>query len=316
MLVSPSTESWSHVRAAAPRSMPWSVAGSVAASVRMTASIVAIRGWIIPTPFAMPDTVTSTSDPSAAGSASRTDAHFGRESVVMRARAAATSASSPVESSPGMRAAIAAATRSTGRRVPMTPVEKASVRPTAVPSAAARLPARWSWSASPAAPVAAFAEPEVERIASAQPDPAGPSPPVSARWARVSRTGAAANALRVKTPAAAAGPPVVAITAKSGRPDRLIPIGTPRARKPAGITARSSADGRSTVSGASGASSAAAGPGAGPAPGSLEVPAPGALAVPDRFAAPAAGAGSAVTPLTGRARAVRARPSRGARGRG
>ena len=260
--------------------MPWSVPGSVAASVRMTASMVAIRGWIIPTPFAMPDTVTATSVPSAAGSASRTVAHFGRESVVMSARAAATRASSRMDSSSGMRAAIASAMRSTGRRVPITPVEKASEWLRAIPSAAARSPARWSWSASPEAPVAAFAEPEVDRIASAQPDPVGPSPPVSARWARVSRTGEAANALRVKTPAAAAGPAVVAMTAKSGRPDCLIPIGTPRARKPAGITARSSAAGRSGASGA-------------------------------RLAC----ASAAVTPLTGPAHAVRARSSRGGRGR-
>jgi hypothetical protein len=273
----------------------------VAASVRMTASIVAIRGWIIPTPFAMPQTVTGTWVPSAPGSASRTVAHFGRESVVMRARAAAISASSLAASWPGMRSAIAAATRSTGSRVPITPVEKASVRPAIVPSAAARLPARWPWSASPGAPVAAFAEPEVERIASAQPEPAGPSPPVTARCARVSRTGAAANALRVKTPAAAAGVPVVAITAKSGRPDRLIPIEAPRARKPAGITARSSAFGRSVARGARPAASAA------------HAASDEARAASD---AAATAPWSVVAPLMGPARAARARPSPGARGRG
>ena len=54
VLVSPSTESWSQVRAAAPRRSAWSVAGSAVASVRTTESIVAMRGWIIPTPLAMP----------------------------------------------------------------------------------------------------------------------------------------------------------------------------------------------------------------------------------------------------------------------
>ena len=59
VLVSPSTESWFQVRAAAGRSRPHSTAGSTAASVRMTDSIVAMFGWIIPTPLAMPLTVTA-----------------------------------------------------------------------------------------------------------------------------------------------------------------------------------------------------------------------------------------------------------------
>ena len=58
VLVSPSTESWSQVRAAAGRSRPHSTSGATAASVRTTDSIVAICGWIIPTPLAMPLTVT------------------------------------------------------------------------------------------------------------------------------------------------------------------------------------------------------------------------------------------------------------------
>ena len=67
VLVSPSTESWFQVRTVAARSIAWSVAGLTAASVRMTASIVAIRGWIIPTPLAMPETVTGTGAPSGPG---------------------------------------------------------------------------------------------------------------------------------------------------------------------------------------------------------------------------------------------------------
>ena len=57
VLVSPSTESWFQVRAAAGRRRPHRTAGSTAASVRITDSIVAMFGWIIPTPLAMPVTV-------------------------------------------------------------------------------------------------------------------------------------------------------------------------------------------------------------------------------------------------------------------
>ena len=67
VLVSPSTESWFQVRTVAARSSPWRVAGLTAASVRTTASIVAIRGWIIPTPLAMPETVTGRGRPVGAG---------------------------------------------------------------------------------------------------------------------------------------------------------------------------------------------------------------------------------------------------------
>ena len=102
-----------------------------------------------------------------------------------------------------------------------------------------------SWSASPAAPVAALALPLVDTMASAQPKPPRASPEVAARCARDSRTGAAANAFGVKTAAAAAGPPVDTMTARSGRPEALIPAASPPARKPAGIAARRSTGGRS-----------------------------------------------------------------------
>ena len=58
VLVSPSTESWFQVVADAARRRSRSVAGEAVASVRTIESIVAIRGWIIPTPLAMPVTVT------------------------------------------------------------------------------------------------------------------------------------------------------------------------------------------------------------------------------------------------------------------
>ena len=58
--VSPSTVSWFQVRAMIGRMRRDNVSGSIVASVVMTESIVAIRGWIIPTPLAMPDTRTCT----------------------------------------------------------------------------------------------------------------------------------------------------------------------------------------------------------------------------------------------------------------
>ena len=93
---------------------------------------------------------------------------------------------------------------SSGSRVPMTPVERWSVRSAAIAQRAGeRSAATSAWSASPAAPVAALAEPLVETIASAQPNPPRGSPDVAARCACDSRTGAAANAFGVKTAAAA-----------------------------------------------------------------------------------------------------------------
>src|SRR6185503_20683885 len=75
--VSPSTLSWSHVLAAAGRSSPYSVEGSTDASVKTTDSIVAIRGWIIPTPLAIPVTRTGRgARPSGSGSVSQTVADF------------------------------------------------------------------------------------------------------------------------------------------------------------------------------------------------------------------------------------------------
>ena len=82
-------------------------------------------------------------------------------------------------------------------------------------------------------------------IASAQPNPPRASPDVAARCAFDSRTGAAANVFGVKTAAAAAGPEVVTTTARSGRPEALIPAASPPARKPDGMAARRSTGGRS-----------------------------------------------------------------------
>ncbi len=167
--VSPSTLSWSQVRAAAGRSRPWSVAGSTAASVRTIDSIVAIRGWIIPTPLAIPVTRTErTASPSASGRVRVVVAALTTESVVRRASAAAARPSS-LGASVGATAAIPDRTMSSGSRVPMIPVDSRSVVGSSVPVAAASIAATSAWSASPAAPVAAFAQPLVEMTAVAQP---------------------------------------------------------------------------------------------------------------------------------------------------
>ena len=124
VLVSPSTDSWSHVRAAAGRRTLHRTSGATAASVSTTDSIVAMFGWIIPTPLAMPVIVTVTGSPSARRQHERRRAPtLATESVVRSASAAASRpASSP--RSAATRPPTPASTRSSGSRVPMMPVER------------------------------------------------------------------------------------------------------------------------------------------------------------------------------------------------
>ena len=139
VLVSPSTESWSQVRAAAGRRRPHRTSGSTVASVSTTDSIVAIRGWIIPTPLAIPLTVIRAGEPpSVPGRSTVAVATLVFELVVRRATAAASSPSSVAESV-GTIAANPAITLSSGSRVPMIPVERWSVRSTSTPVAAASI---------------------------------------------------------------------------------------------------------------------------------------------------------------------------------
>ena len=103
---------------------------------------------------------------------------------------------------------------------------RTSAGPTPSPSPTdAHIP---SASATPRSPVAALAFPD-EMITAAA------SPPVAARWARLTVTGAAAARLVVKTPAAGtARPSSVATRARSKAPDALIPHARPAATKPFG----------------------------------------------------------------------------------
>ena len=193
VLVSPSTDSWSQVRAAAGRSRPHRTSGATAASVSTTDSIVAIRGWIIPTPLAMPLTVTVTC-PSAVRARQRDGRRRdlrhrigrpqrhggGLEAGVIGRSASGTSAASP------------AATLSSGSRVPMIPVDRWSVRGTVVAERVGEHRAR----SRPGprrrrAPVAAFAR------AARRDDRLGPAEPASRRR-RTSPRGAPATAGRAR----------------------------------------------------------------------------------------------------------------------
>ncbi len=140
-----------------------SVAGDAVASVRTIESIVAILGWIIPTPLAMPVTVTATVPaPDAAGSVDPGRGHLrrrvgrperdrgGGERLVGRGEAAGGDArdlgghlvhGEPDADDPGREVEDVL-----GGACPGPPA-------TASPIAA--------WSASPAGPVAALALPEV-----------------------------------------------------------------------------------------------------------------------------------------------------------
>ena len=173
VLVSPSTVSWSQVRAAAGRSSPCRAAGSIVASVITIASIVAIRGWIIPTPLAIPLTWTVAVPPPARGKAICVPAIFVRESVVRSPTAAASRLAGSVPRPLSISAAIPAVTLSTGRRVPMRPVESVRIRSGWLPRAVASAAATSAWSAIPAAPVAALAQPLVEMTAIGPAESAG-----------------------------------------------------------------------------------------------------------------------------------------------
>ena len=110
----------------------------------------------------------------------------------------------------------------------MSPVEHTSTSSVAQPSSAATA-AHIAWASStPAAPVAALAQPLLSTTAAAR-------PPVRVRCALVVTTGAAVILFWVNTAAAATGrPSVVATRLRSGSPDALIPQAMPGRREPVG----------------------------------------------------------------------------------
>ena len=173
--MSPSTVTTLNDRSATKRTMSSSVSWPTAASVAMKPSIVAMLGWIIPAPLAMPVTVIVT--PSIT---TWRDTAFGTVSVVMMA--AAASAQPSARRLPTA-AGTPATSRSSGRCSMITPVEKGSTllpsTPRASPTAAqvARALAR------PASPVPALAMPVFTTRARIRPS--------SARCSRQTMTGAA-----------------------------------------------------------------------------------------------------------------------------
>ena len=183
--VSPSTVAPLNDTSATSRAIVASSARSTGASVATNASIVAMFGWIMPAPFAMPVTVIG-----APSIVTRRDAPFGTVSVVMIVRAAAPH---PASASANRHAGRAATMRSTGSGSMMTPVENGSTSCAAqatVPATAAQTVCA---SASPAAPVPALALPALTMSARIGER--------SARCWRQMLTGAAQKRFCVNTPA-------------------------------------------------------------------------------------------------------------------
>ena len=159
--------------------------GSIAASVATKASMVAMSGWIMPAPLAMPVTVTGLSP-----TRTRRDAALATVSVVMMASAADSQLSSRRSV---MHSGSARVTRSTGRGSMITPVENGSTCPPSKPNRRAVSAQMARASASPRSPVPALALPVLTTIARMA--------EAAARCSRQTRTGAAQKRLRVNTPA-------------------------------------------------------------------------------------------------------------------
>src|SRR5262245_7153451 len=176
--------------------------------------MVAMRGSIMPEPFAMPTAAQRL--PATRKLAPRA---FGRVSVVMIARAAR---GRPCGESAAAASRMPASIFASGSGIPITPVEAQSTSRSASPSARAASAHMRSAARSPAAPIATFETPLFATIARAR-------PPRSLR--RETTTGALGTVERVNTPAACAGRSLTS-SARSG-PRRLMPQRTPAKRKPA-----------------------------------------------------------------------------------
>ena len=184
--------------------------------------MVAMRGWIMPTPLATPDTVTRRVDPSAARQVGRAGRPLGprvggperlgdgHERVIGARQPLGDQAlQRRLDALHGIPRADHARSRPPGC---------ASVaRPALQPSTSARR----RWSAMPASPVAALAQPLTDSSAAVV--PYRPTPPGStvARCARLSRTGAEANRLGVNVAATDPAPPVDEHDRQVGSPGLL-----------------------------------------------------------------------------------------------
>ncbi len=188
--VSPSTVAPLNDTSATSRTICASSGAAIGASVAMNDSIVAMSGWIMPAPFAMPVTVTGT--PSTV---TRRDAPFGTVSVVMIAFAAANQ---PSARAAALAAGSASTMRLTGSGSMITPVEYGSTSSGAQSSSRATATHSACASASPDSPVPAFALPALTMSARIP----APAACCRARCSRQTITGAAQKRLRVNTPAA------------------------------------------------------------------------------------------------------------------
>ncbi len=159
--VSPSTEIAWKLESAAAASVDLRNAGVAAASVSTNASIVAMFGWIIPAPFAIPTTL-----PRRPLHAKEARATFGPESVV---RIACAAASTPDGERRACASGRAARIFRSGRTTPMTPVDatRTSRFGTRRRSAAASRTRRAA--SRPGFPVTAFAQPAFTTTARTRP---------------------------------------------------------------------------------------------------------------------------------------------------
>ena len=213
----PSTVRRLKVAPAARTSIARRTAGSIAASVARNASVVAMFGAIMPTPFADPPIVTV-----RPAMRIRAPACFGRVSVVRIARAKAASALGPAARR-ARALGMPGRTFSIGRKCPMTPVDATRTASEGQPISRATSPVISSASARPRAPVQTFAFPleaTTPRIV-----------PRFARWARLTWTGAPVTLLVVKTAAALASTSQTR-TARSGFRLALMPQVAAPARNP------------------------------------------------------------------------------------
>ena len=170
--VSPSTETMLKVSSATHLSAFWSRAGEMAASVVTKQSMVAILGWIIPEPLAMPPIV-QVLPPSG----NRTATSLRLVSVVMIASAASAL---PVSEREAASAGMAEVMGASGSGWPITPVDATITSSDEIRSAAAALP-HMAFAMSTPSALQVLALPELQRNAFAWP---------SFRCACVTRMGA------------------------------------------------------------------------------------------------------------------------------
>ena len=222
VLVSPSTVIMLKLRSTARLSAARANALSNCASVPMNASIVAMFGWIMPTPLVIAPMRTSRPPISSATAHS-----LGLVSVVMMARAASWPPSGRSSS-----ALNPWRTRSIGMGTPMMPVEATMTRSETMPSLSAARRLISCASARPSWPLHALALPALNTTAWARPLDAPSS-------ARLKITGAAGNLFGVKVAAATHSTSAVQIP-RSGLPEALMPAASAPARKPRALVTEGS----------------------------------------------------------------------------